>query len=53
MKNKWLPFVILPNCKIREQKKGTLGWAIRERIGVAIVNPRGVAAGNKSTIIGK
>ena len=53
MKNNWLPFVILPNTKIRDQKKGTLGWAISEKIGIAIVNPRCVAAGKKSTVVGK
>lgn len=29
-----------------------LGWTIRETIGVAVVNARGITAGNKSIIIG-
>lgn len=44
------PFFI--NKYGRIQEKGTLGFCVRERIGVAIVNPRGVARGKKSVIIG-
>lgn len=29
-----------------------LGWSVYETIGVAIVNPRGCAAGKKSVIVG-
>lgn len=29
-----------------------IGWTIRETIGLAIVNPRGIAKANKTTIIG-
>ncbi len=35
-----------------EPKQLKLGWVVSEQIGIAIVNPRGVAKGNKSTIIG-
>jgi len=34
------------------QDKGSLGCRVREKIGVAVVNPRGVARGKKSVIIG-
>lgn len=37
----------------RRRSSGPLGWAVSEVIGVAIVNPRGVAAGRKSVIVGK
>jgi len=30
-----------------------LGWTVKEEIGVAVVNPRGVSAGRKSVLIGK
>jgi len=29
-----------------------LGWVVNEIIGIGIVNPRAVAKGNKSVIIG-
>lgn len=35
-----------------EPKQLKLGWVVSEIIGIAIVNPRGVARGNKSTIVG-
>ena len=35
-----------------EPKQLKLGWVVSEQIGIAVVNPRGVAKGNKSTIIG-
>lgn len=35
-----------------EPKQLKLGWVVSEQIGIAIVNPRGVAKGNKSTIVG-
>lgn len=35
-----------------EPKQLKLGWVVSEIIGIAIVNPRGVAAGRKSVVIG-
>jgi hypothetical protein len=35
-----------------EPKQLKLGWVVSEQIGIAIVNPRGCAKGNKSVIIG-
>jgi hypothetical protein len=35
-----------------EPKQLKLGWVVSEEIGIAIVNPRGVAAGRKSVTIG-
>lgn len=35
-----------------EPKQLKLGWVVSEEIGIAIVNPRGVAKGNKSVLIG-
>ena len=35
-----------------EPKQLKLGWVVSEIIGLAIVNPRGVAAGRKSVVIG-
>ena len=35
-----------------EPKQLKLGWVVSEIIGIGIVNPRGVAKGNKSVIIG-
>jgi hypothetical protein len=35
-----------------EPKQLKLGWVVSEIIGIGIVNPRGVAAGRKSVIIG-
>jgi hypothetical protein len=40
---------VLPADEPRQLK---LGWVISEEIGLAIVNPRGCAKGNKSVIIG-
>ena len=34
------------------QDKGSLGCRVRERIGVAVINPRGLLQGKKSVIIG-
>jgi hypothetical protein len=36
-----------------EPKQLKLGWVVSEIIGIGIVNPRGVAKGNKSVIIGR
>ena len=35
-----------------EPKRLSLGWVVSEIIGLAIVNPRGVACGRKSVIVG-
>jgi len=35
-----------------EPKQLKLGWVVSEIIGIGIVNPRGTARGNKSTVIG-
>lgn len=35
-----------------EPKRLSLGWVVSEEIGIAIVNPRGVAKGNKSVSVG-
>lgn len=35
-----------------EPKQMKLGWVISEIIGIAVLNPRGVAAGRKSTVVG-
>ena len=35
-----------------EPKQLKLGWVVSENIGLAIVNPRGVAAGRKSVVVG-
>jgi hypothetical protein len=35
-----------------EPKQLKLGWVVNEIIGIGIVNPRGVAKGNKSVIVG-
>jgi hypothetical protein len=35
-----------------EPKQLKLGWVVSEIIGIAIVNPRGVAAGRKSVVTG-
>lgn len=35
-----------------EPKRLSLGWVVSEEIGIGIVNPRGVAVGHKSTLIG-
>lgn len=37
----------------RRAASSPLGFTVTEKIGIAIVNPRGVLAGRKSTIIGK
>lgn len=39
-----------PRNTIRDKNK--LGFTVRETIGVAVVNPRGVARGKKSVIVG-
>jgi len=36
-----------------EPKQLKLGWVISEIIGIGIVNPRGVAKGNKSIVVGR
>ncbi len=47
-------FRITANGKIaRTGSRPILGWAVKEVIGVAIINPRGIAAGKKSTIVGE
>lgn len=41
---------------LRIDRRGKLGprlFRVRERIGIAIVNPRGVANASKSVIVGK
>jgi len=35
-----------------EPKQLKLGWVVNEIIGIGILNPRGVASGNKSVLIG-
>ena len=35
-----------------EPKQLKLGWVVSEEIGIGIVNPRGVAKGTKSTLVG-
>ena len=35
-----------------EPKQLKLGWVVSEEIGIGIVNPRGVAKGTKSTVVG-
>lgn len=35
----------------RAGRRLKLGWTVKETIGMAIVNPRGVARGSKSTIV--
>lgn len=35
-----------------EPKQMKLGWVVSEEIGIGIVNPRGVAAGRKSVVVG-
>jgi hypothetical protein len=35
-----------------EPKQLKLGWVVSEEIGIGIVNPRGVAKGSKSTVVG-
>lgn len=40
---------VIPADEPRQLK---LGWVVSEIIGIAIVNPRGVAAGRKSVVIG-
>lgn len=42
-----LPLIINTRGKLHQK------FRVKERIGVAIVNPRGIANGNKSIIIGK
>lgn len=37
----------------RVYQKGKIGWTIKEEIGIAIINMRGIAAGRKDTIVGK
>lgn len=36
-----------------EPKQLKLGWVVSEIIGIGIVNPRGVAAGRKSVVVGR
>lgn len=46
--------VITSDGKLRIKKStGKIGFTVKETIGIAIVNPRGVAKGKKSIIIGK
>lgn len=45
---------ISSNGKVYKKGKGLkLGFTVKESIGVAIVNPRGVAKGKKSVIVGE
>lgn len=37
----------------RNPRQLVLGWKVTETIGVGVVNTRGVAAGKKSTVVGK
>jgi len=47
-------FRITANGKIvRKGSRIILGWTVKEFIGVAVVNPRGVARGKKSVIVGE
>jgi hypothetical protein len=47
------PFVINSKGKFEESKKERiLGWTIVEKIGIAVINTRGIAKGSKSVIIG-
>jgi len=41
---------VLPADGPRQLK---LGWKVREVIGVSVINPNGVLAGSKSTMVGK
>ena len=36
-----------------EPKQLKLGWVVAEEIGIGLVNPRGVARGTKSTVVGQ
>lgn len=47
------PFVILPNVKIFDRKKGGINFRVSEKIGIAIVNPRALAKIQKSVVVGK
>jgi len=40
-----------PRNTIRD--KNIIGFRVRETIGIAVVNPRGVARGKKSVIVGE
>lgn len=42
--------IITSKGKITKRRRG-IGWTVKETIGIAIVNPRGVLRGSKSTII--
>jgi hypothetical protein len=35
-----------------EPKRFSLGWVVGEEIGIAVANPRALAAGRKSTVAG-
>lgn len=39
--------------KIYRKKHGIIGWTIRETVGMATLNPKGISKINKSTMIGK
>ena len=38
---------------VGQPRRLILGWTIKETIGVAVVNTRGVSQGRKSVVIGK
>lgn len=45
---------LIINCRGRMSKRSRfLGWTVSEKIGIGIINPRGIKAGSKSTIVGK
>jgi hypothetical protein len=39
--------------KARNKITQPFGWTVWEKIGVAVINPRGIAKGSKSIIVGK
>jgi len=45
--------VITSDGKFRVKKNtGKIGFTVRETIGIAVINSRGISKGNKSVIIG-
>jgi len=47
------PIKIGADGKIRNTFTNPLGWTVKEVIGMALVNPRGIKAGSLSVIIGE
>lgn len=43
---------IVTDKPLRGVRTLKLGWTVKETIGAAVVNPRGVARGRKSVVIG-